>query len=315
MAGPRERYGLAPSATSYGQASSTFSESSRLRDALVTGRPRTVEGVLLDILLPIRCAACGIPGPLLRRCRDALIRLAPPLCDRCGSPRRLAGQALRRVQRPAPRVRERTGCDRLRRAANARPAWKERGLRVLAREAAALVAESRPAACSGLRSCRPTGSGPTRGHRPAEALARELGKVWELPVSPLVRRARRPSVSAGSASQERRRNVRGAFASAPRRGARLPRRRRLHERRDRRAAASALRRGGAAVEVVTFARAVAGEIDWLFRWRRPPDGGDAMRSRSKARTSRSAMRSGPTRRRSSASSSGSWPSRRRSSSS
>ena len=97
-----------------------------------------------------------------------------------------------------------------------------------------------------------------RGHRPAEALARELGRVWELPVAPLVRRVRSAERQRGLGLQERRRNVRGVFASArasPARvclvddvytsGATVG------------AAASALRRGGARrVEVVTLARAV-----------------------------------------------------------
>ena len=97
-----------------------------------------------------------------------------------------------------------------------------------------------------------------RGHRPAEALARELGRSWDLPVQPLVRRARNVERQRGLGLKERQRNVRGAFAPArvaPRRvclvddiytsGATAS------------AAASALRNGGARrVEVVTLARAV-----------------------------------------------------------
>ena len=96
------------------------------------------------------------------------------------------------------------------------------------------------------------------GHRPAQALADQLGRLWELPVQPLVGRARPVERQRGLGLQERRRNVAGAFASArasPTRvcliddvytsGATAA------------AAASALRRGGARrVEVVTFARAV-----------------------------------------------------------
>ena len=139
-------------------------------------------------------------------------------------------------------------------------AWKERGQRRLAREAAAIIAEtlSRPAVpvlafvpSDGDRAL-------DRGHRPAEALARELGRLWELPVAPLVRRARSVERQRGLGLQERRRNVRGAFATAraspPRvclvddvytSGATAG------------AAASALRQGGARrVEVITLARAV-----------------------------------------------------------
>ena len=218
--------------------------------------------MLLDLLLPIRCAGCGVPGrAFCGRCRDGLIRLAPPLCDRCGSPgawpvNRCAECSGRRIAFGSARA-------AIVYDANARRfvhAWKEHGQRTLAREAATLVAETlvRPRApvlafvpADGDRALR-------RGHRPAEALARELGRVWELPVAPLVRRVRSAERQRGLGLQERRRNVRGAFASArasPARvclvddvytsGATVG------------AAASALRGGGArSVEVVTLARAV-----------------------------------------------------------
>jgi ComF family protein len=218
--------------------------------------------VLLDILLPNRCAACGLPGSALcPGCRDALIRLAPPLCARCGSPgawpvKRCAECSGRRIAFASARA-------AIVYDAPARrfvQAWKEQGQRRLAREAAAIIAEtlSRPAApvlafvpADGDRALH-------RGHRPAEALARELGRVWELPVASLVRRARSVERQRGLGLQARRRNVRGAFASArasPTRvclvddvytsGATAG------------AAASALRHGGARrVEVVTLARAV-----------------------------------------------------------
>ena len=171
-------------------------------------------------------------------CRDALIRLAPPLCDRCGSPgawpvKRCAECSGRRIAFASARAAI-VYDEPARRFVQA---WKEHGQRRLAREAAAIVAEtlSRPAApviafvpADGERALR-------RGHRPAEALARELGRVWELPVTPLVRRARSVERQRGLRLQERRRNVRGAFApgacvACPG----LPRRRHLHERRHRR---------------------------------------------------------------------------------
>lgn len=218
--------------------------------------------MLLDLLLPNRCAACGVPGPAFcPGCRDSLIRLAPPLCDRCGSPgawpvKRCAECSGRRIAFASARA-------AIVYDGSARQfvqAWKERGQRTLACEAASIIAEtlSRPAApvlafvpADGDRAL-------SRGHRPAEALARELGRVWELPVAPLVRRARSVDRQRGLGLQERRRNVRGAFASAraspPRvclvddvytSGATAG------------AAASALRHGGARrVEVVTLARAV-----------------------------------------------------------
>ena len=218
--------------------------------------------MVLDVLLPNRCAACGVAGPgLCSGCRDGLIRLAPPLCDRCGSPgawpvRRCAECSGRRISFASARA-------AIVDDAAARrfvQAWKEQGQRRLAREAAALVAETlaRPSApvlafvpADAERALR-------RGHRPAEALATELGRVWELPVAPLVRRARSVDRQRGLGLQERRRNVRGAFASARASPARVCLVDDVYTSgATAGAAASALRQGGARrVEVVTLARAV-----------------------------------------------------------
>ena len=97
-----------------------------------------------------------------------------------------------------------------------------------------------------------------RGHHPAERLARELGRRWELPVASALGRTRAPRPQRGLSLAARRRNVAGAFVArshAPTRlgviddvyttGATVS------------AAASALRAAGARhVEVVTFARTV-----------------------------------------------------------
>jgi ComF family protein len=218
--------------------------------------------VLLDILLPQRCAACELPGPALcPGCRDSLIRLAPPLCDRCGAPgawpvRRCAECSGRRIPFASARAAVLYDVP----ARRLVQAWKERGQRRLAHEAAALVAEAlvRPEVAALAFVPADADRALTRGHRPAEALARELGRVWELPVQALLRRARQVERQRGLGLPERRRNVAGAFAPArasPRSvclvddvytsGATAA------------AAAAALRRGGARrVEVVTLARAV-----------------------------------------------------------
>ncbi len=139
-------------------------------------------------------------------------------------------------------------------------AWKERGQRRLAREAADLVVEAlaRPEASALVFVPGDDDRTLRRGHTPAEALAVELGRRWDIPVEPLVRRSRRIERQRGLSLKERRRNVTGAFAparAAPARvclvddvytsGATAG------------AAASALRKGGARhVDVVTLARAV-----------------------------------------------------------
>jgi ComF family protein len=149
-------------------------------------------------------------------------------------------------------------------AGNARAfvrAWKERGLRPFAAIAAELLAEAvpRPAAdviayipADGDRSLR-------RGHQPAEGLATELARLWGVDAAPLLARTRPVARQTGLRREERRQNVRSAFAPAtqavPHRvvlvddvyttGATVA------------SAASALRAGGAdRVDVVTFARAV-----------------------------------------------------------
>jgi predicted amidophosphoribosyltransferase len=217
---------------------------------------------VLDLLLPQRCLGCGASGAVLcGGCAERLPRLGSTLCERCGAPtawpvrrcRECAGRRLAFASARAAVAYEGTV-----RALVA--AWKERGLRRLAALAAELVVQGVPrpdvaALCfvppDGDRSLK-------RGHHPAERLARELGRGWDLPVSPLLRRARTTRRQRGLPLAERRRNVAEAFAPAGRApprvalvddvytsGATVA------------AAASALRKAGARrVEVVTFARTI-----------------------------------------------------------
>lgn len=138
--------------------------------------------------------------------------------------------------------------------------WKERGLRKLARVAADVVAEAlEPPPVAVLTFVPPDGDRSLkRGHHPAERLARELGERWELPVEPLLRRARPVQRQRGLSLAERRANVRGAFRAPGRApptvavvddvytsGATAS------------AAATALRKSGTrSVSVITFARAI-----------------------------------------------------------
>jgi ComF family protein len=217
---------------------------------------------LLDLLLPMRCAVCGVGGEqLCDRCRESLPRLLPPLCERCGAP----------TAWPVARCRECSG--RRLAFASARSAvayddavrrlvaaWKERGLRRLATVAADLVAETLAAPRAATLAFVPPDRERElrRGHHPAERLAYELGVRWSVPVLPLLERNRSAARQTGLALAERRRNLAGAFrasGSSPRAvalvddvytsGATAA------------AAASALRKAGVRrVEIVTFARAV-----------------------------------------------------------
>ena len=215
---------------------------------------------MLDLLLPQRCVVCGGGGrQLCATCREELPRLEPPLCARCGAPtawpvercRECAGRRLAFAS-----ARAAVGYDEA--ARRLVHAWKERGQRRLAAEAAALVAERLPPPDVDALTFVPADRGRRleRGHNPAERLARELAELWELPCLSLLERTRGGRQRGSSAAE--RRTVRGAFRArnaAPRKvaviddvyttGATAA------------AAASALRSGGARrVEAVAFARAL-----------------------------------------------------------
>ncbi len=217
---------------------------------------------MLDLLLPRRCLVCGVAGTqLCGGCLDGLPRLGPPLCARCGAPtawpvsrcRECAGRRIAFASARAAVAYD----DAVRRIVSA---WKERGLRALADEAAGVVAATLPSPAAATVTFVPPDAGRRleRGHHPAERLARALAARWELRCEPLLARRGAGRRQRGLALAERRKNVAHAFrgtARAPTRvilvddvyttGATVS------------AAASALRVVGArTIDVVTFARAV-----------------------------------------------------------
>jgi predicted amidophosphoribosyltransferase len=216
----------------------------------------------LDLLVPGRCAACGRGERLVcAACRAALFFLRPPLCARCGAPvawpvERCFECAGRRI--PFATARAAVAYEGPARALVA--AWKERGLRSLTAELAAVIAATltKPEAEVLVPIAGDPDRSLWRGHSTAEALARALGDEWDLPVAPLLRRAGAVPRQRGLSRPARRENVRGSFepdGRAPARvvlvddvyttGATVS------------AAATELRRAGARrVDVVTFARAV-----------------------------------------------------------
>jgi predicted amidophosphoribosyltransferase len=167
---------------------------------------------VLEALLPDRCAVCERPGAgLCAGCRASFVRLTPPLCDRCGSPgpwpvRRCAecsGRRLAFVRARAALVYDEPARRFVR-------AWKERGRRRLARDAAALVAEIVP---------RPEAEALTfvpgdperawiRGSVSPRELAAALEGLWDVPALELLRRTRSLPRQRGLGLAERRRNVR-----------------------------------------------------------------------------------------------------------
>ena len=215
---------------------------------------------MLDLLLPQRCVVCGRGGrQLCADCREELPRIEPPLCARCGAPtawpvercRECAGRRLAFAS-----ARAAVGYDAA--ARTLVHAWKERGLRRLAAEAAQLVAGRVPRPEVEALAFVPADRGRRleRGHNPAERLGLELAVLWELPCFPLLERTRGGRQRGSSVAE--RRSVRGAFratGTAPRKvalvddvyttGATAA------------ACATALRAAGARrVEAVAFARAL-----------------------------------------------------------
>jgi predicted amidophosphoribosyltransferase len=215
---------------------------------------------VLDLLLPQRCVVCGRSGrQLCAVCRAELPRIEPPLCARCGAPtawpvercRECAGRRLAFAS-----ARSAVGYDAA--ARRLVHAWKERGLRRLAVEAAELVAERLPPPEVDALTFVPADRGRRleRGHNPAERLALELAALWELPCLPLLERTRGGRQRGSSAAE--RRTVRGAFRA---RGEAPPKVAVIDDvyttGATAAAAASALRAAGARrVEAVAFARAL-----------------------------------------------------------
>jgi ComF family protein len=168
---------------------------------------------VLDLLLPQRCIVCGRGGSqLCAKCREELPRLEPPLCSRCGAPtvwpvercRECAGRRLAFAT-----ARAAVGYDEA--ARRLIHAWKERGLRRLAAEAARLVTELLPPPQVDALTFVPADHRRRleRGHNPAERLARGLAESWSIPCLPLLERTRGDRQHGRSAAE--RRAVRGAF--------------------------------------------------------------------------------------------------------
>jgi predicted amidophosphoribosyltransferase len=157
---------------------------------------------------------------LCARCRAGLRLLAGTCCARCGAP----------AAWPVARCRECSG--RRLAFASARAAvaydlpvarlvtaWKERGLRKIAKFAAELVTDVVSAPRADALTFVPPDSERSlkRGHHPAARLAHELGERWSLDVVQLLSRPGWQRPQRGLPLSERRRNVRSAFR--PRRDA------------------------------------------------------------------------------------------------
>jgi len=172
---------------------------------------------VLDVLLPRRCVVCRRSGGLVcKRCRDGLPALTPPLCAHCGAPtawpvRRCRECAGRRLAFASARAAVPYD-DRIRLLVHA---WKERGLRTLADEAAELVVARVPRPDAQLVTFVPADGwrARQRGHHPAERLARAVAEQWALPCEPLLRRVGTARRQRGLTLTQRKHNVRAAFSA------------------------------------------------------------------------------------------------------
>ena len=92
-------------------------------------------------------------------------------------------------------------------------AWKELGLRLVATQAADIIAECVPRPAADVITYIPPDGDRSgkRGHQPARDLASALGERWSLPVASLLTRTRTVARQTGLPRAERRRNMRGAF--------------------------------------------------------------------------------------------------------
>ena len=172
---------------------------------------------MLDLVLPERCAVCEAPGhPLCSTCAGSLTRLRPPVCERCGSPgpwsvRRCPECAGRRLAFASAR----SAIVYDARARALVRAWKERGRRRLACEAATILAEVIPPPVA--VALVPVPGDPERawerGHVPATSFASELARIWERPVLDVLVRTRPLPRQRGLSLNARRKNVRGSVAA------------------------------------------------------------------------------------------------------
>ena len=171
--------------------------------------------VLLDLLIPARCALCGQGAePVCPACLAALPLLGGPECARCGKPtaepvadcRECRGRRLGFDTAVAALAFEGRGRDLVLR-------FKDAGLRALSEPAAGIVATIVPRPECDLVTWVPADRWRTiqRGYHPPQMLAGGLAQRWGVPARALLRAApiRRPQRGLDHAA--RRRNVRGAF--------------------------------------------------------------------------------------------------------
>jgi ComF family protein len=177
----------------------------------------------LDLVFPPRCLACGKePALLCGACVELLVPAGGPRCDRCWRPGvEVSPCSHCRLDPPAfDGLRSSFVYDGV--ARHLVHALKYRGMTAAAVPMAALMART-----ARVSSFEPDAVVPvpltgwrkrTRGYNQAESLARALGRELGVLVQPdLLRRTRQsPPQARAASSEERLRNVAGAFRALPR---------------------------------------------------------------------------------------------------
>ncbi|MFC1929232.1 ComF family protein [Chloroflexota bacterium] len=183
-----------------------------------------LRGVALNLLFPQRCVGCGQEGEFICcSCRSSLPRMMPPLCPRCGRPQPggILCSSCVSWQAEIDGIRSPFRFDGVMRQAVHQLKYKN--LRALAILLAQLLNEyliTNPVPGEVLV---PVPLHPKRlrerGYNQSGLLAKELGKLTDLPVVDdcLVRERHTPPQARTSTVDERQRNVADAFACSDRR--------------------------------------------------------------------------------------------------
>jgi competence protein ComFC len=177
-----------------------------------------LKGIALDLLFPQWCVGCGREGDYIcRSCRQLLLPIAPPVCPRCGRPQPdgMPCPGCVNWQADIDGIRSPFVFDGVMRQAIHE--LKYRNLRALAAPLAGLLHDyllANPVPGEVLvpvplhrKRWR------ERGYNQSSLLARELGKLTDLPVVAdcLVRQQHTPPQARAASVGERQRNVAGAF--------------------------------------------------------------------------------------------------------
>jgi ComF family protein len=176
----------------------------------------------LSLLFPPRCETCGtLQEPVVcARCREEFVRIRAPFCLQCGLPFDPRAHALDHCadcrDDPPPFDAARAAGLFQGRLRTAIHGFKYDGARALAAPLAELMAETITLPFP-VDALAPVPLHPDRermrGYNQSRLLADELGARWNLPVTDVMTRVRNIPPQMTLPADERRRNVRGAFAA------------------------------------------------------------------------------------------------------